>query len=432
MAIIDQLGLDPFLLDFLEKIGVSLLIGLLIGLEREHWRRDKKIYAGVRTFTIASLTGTLATLIEPFVSFDILLITTVFMALACLMIVYAVNVVYGRSGLTSSVALFFTYLLGIMVAKGMFLVPIVFAVVLTFVLIEKKPLHAFAESLSEKEIASALKFLAVVFVLYPIVPEEPIFDVINLKSAILIVVLVSFISFVSYLSLRRLGSSVGIAYSGLFGGFISSEATVVALANLSLKKPNLVENIYTGSLLAVISMIISNMLIAIIVDNSGATALLMLPPFIFMGLVTVVFVLFGNRNMEVTSEKLEIGSPFALGPAFKFGAIFMFFMFIANAANDLAGPSGTYATAIGGIVSSSAVTASVAALAINGTISFQTAAETAVLAGIISTLTKPIYIKITGSKELFGRSIISFIAIVIAGSIALVVWAALKRGLLLP
>lgn len=431
MNIIDQLGLDPFLLDFLEKLGVSLLIGLLIGLEREHWRKDKTIYAGVRTFTITALMGTLATLIEPFVSFDILLITTIFMTFACLMIVYALNVVYGLSGLTSSIALFFTYLLGIMVAKGLFLVSIVFAVVLTFILIEKKPLHTFAENLSEQDIASALKFLAVAFVLYPLAPEEPIYDIINLKSAILIVVLVSFISFISYLSLRRLGSSVGIAYSGLFGGFISSEATVVALSNLSLKKPYLVENIYTGSLLAVISMIISNLLIAIIVDTSGVIALLMLPPFIFMALVTVSFILFGNRNMEAIPEKLEIGSPFALGPAFKFGVIFLFFMFLANAANDLAGSAGTYATALGGIVSSSAVTASVAAIAINGNISFQTAAETAVLAGIISTLTKPIYIKITGSKELFNRSLVSFLVIVITGTLALLIWAAFKRGIMM-
>jgi uncharacterized membrane protein (DUF4010 family) len=106
-------------------------------------------------------------------------------------------------------------------------------------------------------------------------------------------------------------------------------------------------------------------------------------------------------------------------------------MFLANAANDLAGSAGTYATALGGIVSSSAVTASVAAIAINGNISFQTAAETAVLAGIISTLTKPIYIKITGSKELFNRSLVSFLVIVITGTLALLIWAAFKRGIMM-
>jgi uncharacterized membrane protein (DUF4010 family) len=430
MLVLDQLGLDPYLFDFVEKFGVSLLIGLLIGLEREHWRKDKKIYAGVRTFTIICLIGTLATFIQPFFSFDILLVATIFISLACLIIVYAVNVVYGRSGLTSSVALFFTYLLGILVGKGMFLVPIVCAVVLTFILIEKKPLHTFAESLSEKEIVSALKFLAVVFVLYPIVPSEPVYDVLNLKSAILIVVLVSSISFISFLSLKKLGTEGGIAYSGLLGGLVSSEATIVALANLSRRKNTLTENVYMGSLLATISMLIRDTVIALIVDNTGKTALIMLPPMLIMGLITLGLILFEREKMDEAYETIEIASPFALGPAFKFGAIFTIFLLLANTTSELVGPAGTYTTALGGIVSSAAVTASVTALAINGSISFQTAAETAVLASIISILTKPVFIKIAGSIELYDRSLLSFIFIVTIGSLALIVWAAFRHGLL--
>lgn len=428
--IINNIGLDPFLVNFFQKLGVSLMIGILIGIEREHWRTSKKIYAGVRTFTITCLIGMLATFMQPYVSFDILLITTIFMFSSCVLIIYSVNIVYGRSGLTSAIALFFTYLLGILVGSGMFLVPIVSAVVLTFVLIEKKPLHALAEHLSEKDISGALKFLAVVFVLYPIVPAEPLYDVLNLKSAILIVVLVSSISFVNYLSLKKMGSKGGIAYSGLLGGLVSSEATIVALANISRRRTNLTENIYMGSMLAVISMLIRDIVIAIIVDTSGRTALLMLPPFLMMGLVTVMLVLFERQKIEVTQETLEIGSPFALGPAFKFGLIFVLFLLLANTANNFAGSAGTYATALGGIVSSAAVIASVTSLALGGNISYQTAAETAVMASIISTLTKPVFIKITGSKELFSRSLKPFILIVITGSLALIAWSIFQLGLL--
>jgi uncharacterized membrane protein (DUF4010 family) len=428
--IINNIGLDPFLVNFFKKLGVSLMIGILIGIEREHWRTSKKIYAGVRTFTITCLIGMLATFMQPYVSFDILLITTIFMFSSCVLIIYSVNIVYGRSGLTSAIALFFTYLLGILVGSGMFLVPIVSAVVLTFVLIEKKPLHALAEHLSEKDISGALKFLAVVFVLYPIVPAEPVYDVLNLKSAILIVVLVSSISFVNYLSLKKMGSKGGIAYSGLLGGLVSSEATIVALANISRRRTNLTENIYMGSMLAVISMLIRDIVIAIIVDTSGRTALLMLPPFLIMGLVTVMLVLFERQKIEVTQETLEIGSPFALGPAFKFGLIFALFLLLANTTNNFAGSIGTYATALGGIVSSAAVIASVTSLALGGNISYQTAAETAVMASIISTLTKPVFIKITGSKELFSRSLKPFILIVITGSLALIAWSIFQPGLL--
>ncbi|WP_340820736.1 MgtC/SapB family protein [Methanolobus sp. WCC4] len=415
----------------LEKILLSLMIGILVGLEREHWRADKKIFAGVRTFSITCMTGTIATILTEHTGMWMLILTTLLVAFASAAIIYSLNVLKGKSGLTTAIALFCTYLLGIIVAYELYLIAIVSALILTFLLIEKKPLHSFAEHLSEEDINSALKFLAVAFVLYPIMPEEPLFGILRLKSAILIVVLVSFISFVSYLSLKRMGPEAGIPYSGLFGGFISSEATVAALSGLSKKRPILTDSIHVGAMLSVVSMIISNTLIALIADPGADTALMMAPPFIVMGFIAMVVVALKWKKNVTTEESIEIGSPFALGPAFKFGAVFTILLVVANFANEYGGAGGAYVTALGGIVSSSAVTASVAALAFSGNLSTQTAAETAILAGLISTLSKIFYIRITGSPELSRRSLLSFLAIVIAGSITLVVWSFYIRSYIL-
>lgn len=355
----------------------------------------------------------------------ILIISTVFAVIFSVSLIYTMNIVRGTSGLTSSVALFCTYLLGIMVAQGLYLIAIIVALIITFLLIEKKPLHTFAEHLSEEDIKNALQFLAVAFILYPIVPEEPLFGIVNLKSAILIVVLVSTISFVSYVAMKKLGPTGGIPYSGFFGGFISSEATVAALSNMSKGKDILKDELHMGSMLAVVSMIISNTIIALIVDTSTMTAMLMAPPFIVMGIVILTFVMLKKRRTTTheNQETIELDSPFALGPAFRFGAVFTILIVLANAANEIAGPLGAYATALGGVVSSSAVTASMAALAVEGSISYQTAAETAILAGIISTLSKPFYIKITGSEEFFRVAWKSFAITVVAGSAALLLWS---------
>lgn len=228
-----QWSIDPLHYVFLEKTILSLMIGILVGLEREHWRSDKKVFAGVRTFAITCMTGTIAALLVDSIGMWILVATTIFAVISSASLIYVINILKGKSGLTSAIALFCTYLLGIIVAQGYYLVAIVVALILTFLLVEKKPLHSFAEHLSEEDMNSALKFLAVAFVLYPIMPEEPVYGILNLKSAILIVVLVSFITFVSYLSLKKMGPKGGIPYSGLFGGFISSEATIAALSGLS-------------------------------------------------------------------------------------------------------------------------------------------------------------------------------------------------------
>ncbi|WMW21025.1 MgtC/SapB family protein [Methanolobus mangrovi] len=418
-----QWGIDPLSFVFLEKIILSLMIGILIGIEREHWRADKKIFAGVRTFAITCITGTLATLLVDYIGVWILVITSLLAVLSSAALIYVVNILKGKSGLTTAIALFCTYLLGIVVAQGLYLVAIVTALILTFILIEKKPLHSFAEHLSESDINSAIKFLAVAFVLYPIMPEEPIYGILRLKSAILIVVLVSFISFVSYISLKKMGPKGGIPYSGFFGGFISSEATVAALSGLSMKRPILKDSIHIGSMLAVVSMIISNTIIALIADPTAKTASLMAPPFVVMGSIAIIVVALKWKNTLNLEESIDIGSPFALGPAFKFGAVFTILLVIANFANEYGGTGGAYVTALGGIVSSSAVTASVAALAFSGNLSVQTAAETAILAGLISTLSKTFYIKVTGSPELFKTSLLSFIAIVAAGSVTLIIWS---------
>ncbi|MBN2109535.1 MAG: MgtC/SapB family protein, partial [Methanosarcinaceae archaeon] len=123
------MGLDPLYFDLLEKIFISLMIGILIGIEREHWRTDKKIFAGVRTFAIMCITGTLASLLVDYVGSWILIISTIFAVIFSISLIYAMNIVMGKSGLTSSVALFCTYLLGIMVAQGLFLVAIIVALI---------------------------------------------------------------------------------------------------------------------------------------------------------------------------------------------------------------------------------------------------------------------------------------------------------------
>ncbi|WP_094227026.1 MgtC/SapB family protein [Methanolobus psychrotolerans] len=425
-----QWGLDPLSFVLLEKIILSLMLGVLVGLEREHWRADKKIFAGVRTFSITCITGTIATFLVEYVGIWILVVTTLLVVFASASLIYMINILKGKSGLTTAIALFCTYLLGVIVALELYLVAIVTALILTFLLIEKRPLHLFAEHLSEGDISSALKFLAVAFVLYPIMPEEPIYGLIRLKSSILIVVLVSFISFVSYLSLKKMGAKGGIPYSGFFGGFISSEATIAALSGISRKRPILKDSIHIGAMLAVVSMIISNIIIALIADPTGNTASLMIPPFIIMGTIALAVVIMKWKKTLNLEESIDIGSPFALGPAFKFGAVFTILLIIANYANEYGGAGGAYATALGGIVSSSAVTASVAALAFTGNLSTHTAAETAILAGLVSTLSKPFYIKISGSPELFKTTVFSFIAIVIAGIFALIFWSLYMRSYL--
>ncbi|MGM0771215.1 MAG: MgtC/SapB family protein [Halobacteriota archaeon] len=398
------------------------MIGILIGIEREHRRKDQEVFAGVRTFAIVCLSGMLATYVAQVVDNIILHIATALIAASCLALLYRIYLTSGKLGMTTSIALFSTYLLGVLVATGHFLFAIIIGVLITFLLIEKKQLHSFAQHLSDDEILNAVQFLAVAFILYPLMPDEPVLGVLDLKSAILIVVLVMFIGFVSYISLKKFGTEGGITYSGLFGGFVSSEATTAALATMAKNRSSLMDALYIGVLMSNISMIISNTLIALIVDPTASTMLMMLPPQIAMLILTIGIVLIRRKKNDIMTEPLEIGSPFALRPAFRFGAIFAILLVITSISNEFLGDAGVYASAFGGLVSSSAVTASVASLAFSGNVSYTVAAQTAVAAGIISTINKMILIRISGSKDLYYRSRKTLILIAATGIAALFLW----------
>jgi uncharacterized membrane protein (DUF4010 family) len=412
-------GLDPALSDFLQKLILSLMIGVLIGVEREHRKTEHEVFAGVRTFAITCVGGMLATFAAGITEPGILLAAALLTVLCGVALMYRTYTLRGKLGMTSTVALYCTFLLGVLVANNYYLFAIISGVIITFLMIEKRPLHSFARKLTDEEILSALRFLAVSFILYPLVPDEPLLGIIDLKATIFIVVVVMFIGFASYISLRRTGAGGGIAYSGLLGGFVSSDATVVALAGLAKQKTGLVDSFHSGVLLAVLSMLISNLIIAVIVDTSGQTAALMAPVHLVMGIVVGALYFSGREKAGNTSETLELQSPFALKPAFQFGAIFLALQLIGTFAAEYAGTYGVYALAVGGVASSSAVTASVAALVVNGSLSPAMAGQTAVLAGIVSILAKIVLIRVTGSPELEHRSRWGLLLLAAVGTIAL-------------
>lgn len=85
--------------------------------------------------------------------------------------------------------------MGVLVGYDYGLFAIISSIVVAFLLIQKQPLHQFAGNLTKDELYNAVQFLAVTFILYPVVPDREFYGVINFRSAILIVILVSLISF---------------------------------------------------------------------------------------------------------------------------------------------------------------------------------------------------------------------------------------------
>ena len=395
----------------------------MVGIEREHRGLEHEIFAGVRSYSITCITGMIVALVSEVAGPGLVYVAAFFFAAICSIITYSKIFLFKRIGVTSPISLFFIFLMGILVGYDYGLYAIVSSIVVSFLLIQKQPLHQFAGNLTKEELYNAIQFLAVAFILYPVMPEKKFFGLVNLRYAILIVILVSLISFLSYVLLRKFGATRGMCYSGFLGGFVNSEATTAALAGLSKKAVEMAEPVLTGILLCNISMLIRNLALALIVDPTGQTTLLMLPPQVAIILISIAMFLRHNKKFcPVGGEELKIESPFSLGQAFKFGIAFTLILIIGNFAYEFAGVAGIYATALGALVSSSGVIVSVTLLAVSGNISFATAANTAVLASLISTINKVLLSKISGSDTLFSIAKNTFGVIAIIGALALLLW----------
>lgn len=407
---------------FLGKLALAALIGILIGIEREHRRPEAvELIAGVRSFTIASIAGMISSYLGQMVNSGILLISLAFFAVIAVIYVYIKNVTLKQPGITGPIAFYCTFLLGVLINYELYLIAIVGAVVITLLLAEKRPLHSFATNLTDDEILSATRFLAVVFILYPIMPDELFFGVINPRTILLIVIIVATVSFISFVVMKKMGTKRGIPLSGMLGGLVNSEATTGALAAMAKKRKELIDSSFVGIILCNAAMLIRNLVIAFIVDPSGRVLSLMVLPQLIITIFAVAPVIRARKTTPV-SEAIQLQSPFALFPAIKFAFGFAALSIVSRFANIWAGVAGVYATALGGFISSAVVTASAAALAVSHNISYSTAAITAILASIISIGNKILFVRWSGPPELAVMVNRAFARFIIFGAIVLIVW----------
>lgn len=215
---------------------VALGCGLLIGLERERRKGigDDRREAGIRSFTITAVIGALARALG-----DDLLV-----ALGGLLIVALVAVAYFKSrsrdpGITTELALFATYLVGVQAIQAPGLAAAC-AAGLAALLAARGRLHRFAtQLLSERELHDGLLLAALALVVLPLIPSQPLnwLGGINPRPLAAMVLLILVLQALGHVALRLLGPRGGVAAAGFFGGFVSSTATIASLGAEARRNP---------------------------------------------------------------------------------------------------------------------------------------------------------------------------------------------------
>ena len=223
-------------------LAAALGGGLLIGLERERRKRQRaagagRQAAGIRSFTLVALGGGLAQASG----------MPALVVLGAALVVALAAIAYARSlrlpgvapesidpGLTTELALFVTYLVGVLCLVDTALGAGA-AVTVATLLAARERLHRFAtKALSEAELHDALLLAALALVLLPLAPAEPpavlaAWLPVAPRTLLLTVVLILALQAAGHVAGRLFGARLGLPLSGLFSGFVSSTATIVAM-----------------------------------------------------------------------------------------------------------------------------------------------------------------------------------------------------------
>lgn len=133
------------IIDLTFVIHSLLAVGLggLIGLEREHREDKRMVIAGVRTFPLTSLTGVIFSYLTGIVGMALTEVGLIIFGGFALILAYLKYEAH-TIGITTPVAFFITFLIGIMVEQDFMVEAAFITILVTVLLLTKERLHKIA------------------------------------------------------------------------------------------------------------------------------------------------------------------------------------------------------------------------------------------------------------------------------------------------
>ena len=399
---------------------ISLLIGALIGTERQRRLAEERLIgvAGLRTFTLIALLGTLCANMAIYYSQEFIIVAFgSFTLLVGIGYYSASSRTQGRVDLTSAVAAVLTFILGsLSFFDDRRLLAVALAVVITWILATRKITHRYVETISETDLLDTLKMGIIALVIYPFLPDQPLdpFNTLNPRQIWLMVVLVSLIGYVGYVLIRILGTEKGLSLTGVLGGLVSSTAVTTAMATEVRLQKELLPSAVFATTIASCTMFPRMLFIVLVVNRDIFLSLL--PKLGSMTIVGVALAfLFLRKKEDPVGKSTALKDPFRILPALTFGVFFAIVLLTSKLASIYFGNAGTYAASvIAGLADVDAISLSMATLA-KSSLTPSTAVTAITLAAITNTLVKLSISYIMGTREFGNRIAIIFLPMIIVG-----------------
>jgi uncharacterized membrane protein (DUF4010 family) len=406
------------------RFGVALVIGILVGLQREYASEapTKELPAGVRTFGLLGIVGCSAALLSDLLKSPWPFVGTVFTMGIFFGINYYLDAAKGKPGLTTKVSLILTLLAGgLTYWPHTLTLAVAIAVTMTVLLSVKVQLHRFARHLTHDDVFAVLKFAVITAIVLPIVPNRvfgpPPFDIFNPFKLWLFVVFISGISFVGYVLIKVAGANRGIGLTGLLGGLASSTAVTLSLSSRSHDHPNLARPFALAIIVAWTVMFL-RVLAAVAFLNVALVRPILIPvaASVAAGLIYCVY-LYVRQRTEKHRHEFAFDNPFELGMALKFGLLFALILLFSRVGQVYFGNVGVYLSSfLSGMADVDAISFSMAKLSRGvGGLDLGIAARAIVIAATANTIVKGGIVFFSGTKDLKRAILPGFVLMTVVG-----------------
>jgi len=403
-----MITLETTTIHLVESYSLALLLGALMGLERE---RSESGFAGLRTFILVTLFGTLCGNISQSTTSEWIMVVGLATIAGQGLMGHIVRLKqHSSSGMTTAIALLIAYLVGILLSIGQGVTAISLCLATTLVLYFKPQMHAFSRRLQQRDLYAIFQFILVAFIILPVLPNSRFgpFGALNPYNIWLMVVLISAINLVGYIVLKLVGQRWGSPVLGILGGIVSSTATTLTFSRQSSSNPTISRTATVVVALAS-TVVLIRITAFIFLINPELIRHLWLPMggMFIGGMLPILFFWRTTRNEE--APRLESRNPAELSQALLFGLIYACVLLAVSFAKNHLGTQGVYLVSfISGITDVDAITLSNTRLSLMGELGQVQAANSILIAMLANLLFKLGVVAVVGTRQMMRGIAICF------------------------
>ncbi|MGO8692003.1 MAG: MgtC/SapB family protein [Thermoguttaceae bacterium] len=409
-----------------QQLGISLLLGLLVGLQREHAAAGA---AGLRTFPLISVLGTVSALLAA--QFGGWIVAAGLLGIVAVLVTGHLNRPAGTEagrGTTTDVAMLLMFAVGALLVMGPAEMKVAVAVGGgVAVLLQFKPeLHGIARRLGDEDLKAIMQFVLITCIVLPLLPNRRLalplppgyaaLDVLNPFEIWLMVVLIVGLGLGGYIFYKFFGRDAGTLLGGVLGGAISSTATTISYARGAR------DGAGAARAAAVVIMIASTVsclrvlaAVAVVAPKFLLTVAAPVGVLMVLTLAPALGMWLWHRRQPASAPEHQ--NPTQLRSAIVFGVMYAVVLLALAGAQKFAGGHGLYAVAgLSGLTEMDAITLSTARMSLGDLLVAGIGWRLIVIAVMANMVSKTVLAGLLGGFRLLGEMALLFAAAMAGGA----------------